>query len=248
MQMNKSKSNLQFESNITPTIIVPPKTKSYRDALVQPQTTMLKADTGATAHYIKQADALVLQNLSPTTTGPTVRLPNNTVMRPQLQGHLPITGIPKGSTKAHVFKDLQSASLLSVGQLCDSDCTAIFTKKDLNIFNRDNKVIIQGKRNNQDGLWDVHLTTQDTHPTHTANAILHIDKRTRSDLAQYLHACAFSPTKYTFLQAIKNGHFQSWPGLTYDLIAKHLPPSIATSKGHMKQEFQNLRSTQAIKI
>jgi hypothetical protein len=205
----------------------------------------LKADTGATAHYIKANDAGLLHALTTTKTGPSVRLPNNTTMQTQLRGHLPISNIPKQATQAHVFKDLQSASLLSVGQLCDSDCTAVFTKTDLQIFDTNKQVIIRGTRNFQDGLWDVHL--QQPSPSrveHTVNAILKIDKRSQSDLAQYLHACAYSPTKSTFLTAIRNGHFITWPGLTYDLINKHLTTTIATSKGHLKQEQRNIRTTQ----
>ncbi len=76
----------------------------------------------------------------------------------------------------------------------------------------------------------------------TANALLRYDK-SKSELAEYFHACCGSPTKSTFLQAIKQGNFATWPGLTHDLISKHLSPSIATSKGHLTQERQGLRST-----
>jgi hypothetical protein len=79
---------------------------------------------------------------------------------------------------------------------------------------------------------------------HYAHAILHIDKRSKSDLASYLHACAYSPKKSTFLTAIRNEHFTSWPGLTYDLINKHFNTTIATSKGHLRQEQKNIRTTQ----
>jgi len=73
----------------------------------------------------------ILHKLLPTNKGPAVRLPNNEIMQATLEGHLPLpTLLPPTSTKAHVFKELQSASLLSVGQLCDSDCVAIFTKTD----------------------------------------------------------------------------------------------------------------------
>ena len=73
------------------------------------------------------------------------------------------------------------------------------------------------------------------------NAILKIEKTSMKDLAQYIHACAYSPTKSTFLEAIKNGYFKTWPGLTYDLINKHLPDMVATSKGHLRQEQKNIR-------
>ena len=45
------------------------------------------------------------------------------------------------------------------------------------------------------------------------NVIIHKNK-TKTELAQYLHAYCFSPTQSTFIRAIKNGNFISWPGLT----------------------------------
>jgi hypothetical protein len=45
------------------------------------------------------------------------------------------------------------------------------------------------------------------------------------------------------LKAIRAGHFATWPGLTEDLVRKHLPKEIATVKGHLSQRRKNLRST-----
>jgi hypothetical protein len=67
--------------------------------------------------------------------------------------------------------------------------------------------------------------------------------KTKVELAQYHHAACFSPATSTFFKAINNGNFLSWPGLTADLIQNHLPLSMATVKGHLKQEFKNLCST-----
>jgi hypothetical protein len=53
----------------------------------------------------------------------------------------------------------------------------------------------------------------------------------------------FSPTKSAFLQAVKNGHLITWPGLTEQAINKHLKVKPATAMGHMKQRPQNIRST-----
>ena len=66
---------------------------------------------------------------------------------------------------------------------------------------------------------------------------------TARDLALYLHAACFSPTKDTFLTAIQKNHFLGWPGLTSSLIRKHLPVTTATIKGHLRQEQQGLQST-----
>ena len=46
---------------------------------------------------------------------------------------------------------LTNSSLLSVGQLCDNDCVAIFTKREM-FIRKDGRVILQGKRNFIDGL------------------------------------------------------------------------------------------------
>ena len=210
----------------------------------------MKADTGATGNYIRNEDALILNHVVDSTTGPHVRLPDNSIIKPTKSGHLPIPVLPQSATEAHVFPSLKSASLLSIGQLCDSNCSALFTKKDLTIFDSTNAPVLKGQRNETDGLWDVNLPSQQplepasspTQPKYSAHAVLNLNQ-TKSELARYLHAAAGCPTKSTFIQAINNGNFVTWPGLTSNLISKHLPPSIPTIKGHIKQEQQNLRST-----
>jgi hypothetical protein len=47
------------------------------------------------------------------------------------------------------------------------------------------------------------------------------------------------------LQAVKDGHLITWPGLTADAINKHLKLTPATAMGHMNhmsQRRQNIRS------
>jgi hypothetical protein len=56
-----------------------------------------------------------------------------------------------------------------------------------------------------------------------------------------LHKALFSPTKSALLQAFKNGHLITWPGLTEDAIHKHLKLTPATAMGHMNQRRQNIR-------
>jgi hypothetical protein len=55
----------------------------------------------------------------------------------------------------------------------------------------------------------------------------------QEELAMYYHQCLCSPPKSAMLKAIRNGQLKSFPGLTYELISKHLPESAATEKGHM---------------
>ena len=51
------------------------------------------------------------------------------------------------------------------------------------------------------------------------------------------------PPKSTLLKASCNKQLESISGLTYNLIAKYLPPSTATGKGHMVHRHQGLRLT-----
>jgi hypothetical protein len=67
--------------------------------------------------------------------------------------------------------------------------------------------------------------------------------RSTGALVHYLYKALFSPTKSALLQAVKNGHLLTWPGLTEDAINKHLKLTPATSMGHMNQRRQNIRST-----
>jgi hypothetical protein len=50
------------------------------------------------------------------------------------------------------------------------------------------------------------------------------------------------------LQAVKNGHLTTWPGLTEQAINKHLKMTPATTMVHMNQQFQNIRSTSKASI
>ena len=135
-----------------------------------------------------------------------------------------------------------------MGQLCDDDCVAIITKFDVEIL-KHNRVIITRLRDRTNGLWNIPLgpcppaqkSTKRSHPNQ-ANGILRKDI-TKSELSQYFQSTSFIPVKSTFIAAINNGHFNSWPGLFASLISKNIPQSPFTVKGRIDQEKKNLRST-----
>ena len=60
---------------------------------------------------------------------------------------------------------------------------------------------------------------------------------------RYLHAAVGFPTKDSWVKAIMNGNFATWPGLTVDIVKRHYPESVETLKGHLKKQRQNVRST-----
>ena len=206
--------------------------------------TIAEADSGASNHYVPTSykDALLHLKEAP---GPTVSSANGTTMQSLASGTLKLSKILSPTAqRAHVLNDLKTP-LLSMGQLCDNDCTIELSKTKLNVL-KNNNIIMQGKRNLQDGLWDIPLPPVTCElQQHHANILICRDK-SKSELAQYLHAACNSPSISTFIRAIKNNIFLSWPGLTADLITKHLPKSLATAKGHLQYERKNLQSTKEL--
>ena len=68
------------------------------------------------------------------------------------------------------------------------------------------------------------------------------DLKTNPELIRYYHAATGFPTKPTWLKAIKNGHYKSWPGLDRTIAVKYFPESVETWKGHGRKIKSGLRS------
>ena len=62
-------------------------------------------------------------------------------------------------------------------------------------------------------------------------------------LAEFIYKSCFSPPLSTFKKAINNNHFLGWPGIDDPTIKRYLIETMATAKGHLDQEQQNLQST-----
>ena len=267
-----------------------------------------KADSGTSNHFWREQDQGVLSNIGHE-NGPSVKLPNATTINDTKVGYIPLsTHLSKKAQKTRILKDLKSSSLISIGQLADDGCTTVIRDSTL-IVKKNNKIILKGKRNVRDNLYDIpiyqpHPNPKTTissdnylqpqlhsiykktallkkqicslksglisstpkkkqmpyHCNHISHKCLdtliqtekHKDQKinvilrkqqTHSDLAEFLHGCACSPVTSTFITAVNNNQFMSWPGLTTKLIKKHLPPNRATAKSHLHQESQHLQST-----
>ena len=77
------------------------------------------------------------------------------------------------------------------------------------------------------------------------NYIISQDKD-KTELAQYLHGCVFSPVISTFQKCIKKGNFISWPGIDNLNFKKLIKTTEPTLKGHLDQERKNVQSTKTI--
>jgi hypothetical protein len=146
------------------------------------------------------------------------------------------------ASKAHVFPGMAHHSLLSVGQLCDEGCIVTFQRDTVTICNSNNSKLLSGPRDDTIGLWRINLKHTNKHiPDPIANNVYEL--RNTGAVVHYLHKALFSPMKAAMLQAVKDGHLITWPGLTEDAINKHLKLTPATAMGHMNQRRQNILST-----
>jgi hypothetical protein len=137
---------------------------------------------------------------------------------------------------------LANHSLLSVGKLCNEVYIVTFKDASVTVCNSQKFQILSGPRDLDAGLWRINLK-QDNQQIHQPVANNVYELRNTGALVHYLHKALFSPTKSALLQAVKNGHLVTWPGLTEDAIHKHLKLTPATVMGHMNQRRQNIRST-----
>ena len=119
-----------------------------RDKPTSSTTIIAKGDSAASNHYLKPKDAHILLDKHKA-TGPPVSLPNSDLISSNEAGWLPIPKLSKEATHASVLPQLKTSSLISLGQLCDDDCTVLLHKKKLFAV-KDNELLLQGNRNHQD--------------------------------------------------------------------------------------------------
>ena len=182
---------------------------------------------------------------------------------------LAIPGIPSRHARTGHIIPRFTNNLLSLGKLCNANCTAYIDKHKLEVHNKEGNKILHGTCDSAGPrLWRVDIAVQPD-PTPTAPpptpilrtetittpkppcsaTKLHVqtlDLPNTPALIAYLHATAGYPVKQTWLDAIKRGAYTSWPGLTYKLAARHCPDSDETLLGHMTQPRQHIRSTHAV--
>jgi hypothetical protein len=171
-------------------------------------------------------------------------MPNGTTIQSSHTCNLFLTGLLPQAQQAHIIPGLVHNSLISVGKLCDNGCSVTFTQ-DQFMVSKDKKCIMHGSRDPKSRLWRVDLKQKFEKQEVQCNDAH--DNNNQKDLINYLHAACFSPVKSTWITAIKNGNFLSWPGLTEHAVEKHLSKSTATTKGHLNQQRKNARTTK-IKI
>ena len=204
-------------------------------------------DSGATSHFVRVSDNL--PQIGPSSK--IVNLPNGTTIQALHRARLPFNKLSDRAREAHVLPDLKAHSLISVPKLSDEGYITLFMDGQKGVvvyranditFTVTNEPVLQGCRDIS-GLWKI---TSSKHETGSAKQQLNknvYDLPSTEAAIRILHAAAGFPVKATWITAIKNGHYDTWPNLTAELADKYFPESAATQKGHMKKQRQNVRST-----
>jgi hypothetical protein len=197
-------------------------------------------DSGCTGHFLLVNSPCL--NKVKSRTPLTVRLPNGATMDSSHTAELDIPEFNVAAYKSHVFPVMANHSLLSVGHLCNEGYIVTLKHASVTICNSQKYQILHGPRDLDTGLWRINLKQTNNHiPDPIANNVYELSNT--GALVHYLHKALFSPTKSALLQAVKDGHLITWPGLTEDAIHKHLKLTPATAMGHINQRRQNIRST-----
>jgi hypothetical protein len=169
-----------------------------------------------------------------------------------------IPGLPT-VLMGYIMPDVTSASLFGIRVLCKAGCTVVFNDNKCQvIYNR--KIIHTGYKDPASKIWTLLILlvdeVQTTHdaahysplspcvsstPHHAINFSYH--RTTKENNVNFMHQSLCNPPKSLLLAAICQGFLLGAPHLSIKAIAKYLPPSLATSKGHMKQPRKGLCST-----
>lgn len=148
--LNKIKINKNL---ITPSLVPPIQTKLI----------ITKGDSAALQHYWQETDKHVLKNLQPT-SGTSVILPDGDILLETEKGAINISD--KLTTKAQtaiILQNLDSLSLISLGQVCNDNCTIVLNSdslyaaktKDIAINVDKKRKMMKWTQNYTDGLYDI---------------------------------------------------------------------------------------------
>ena len=167
---------------------------------------MVYPDTAATGHFVPQAcpgTNIKHEQIK-------VQCANNSTMTSTVTIALNIPALPPPLTKATAFKEMTKA-LLSVPVLCDGDMEVTFRKNNMEVKDKNNNVLIQGKRDTESPLWIIPIVPEEkqlanniknSQSLHQANSAYH--QNTLPKLTAYLHSCVGSIPPKTWIKAINN--------------------------------------------
>ena len=209
-------------------------------------------DTGTSHHNLALGDGDPQNYIPYASNAAQVMISNGDNITAHARYNLQLPNVSKQASEADILPSLKH-SLISVGQLCNDDCSATFSKHRCTIYNKHKKPVITGIRNPQTGLYEQQIAAQHQRQCNDQHILVHnkqtnqqsnatLPTTTLQEHIKYLHQCAFPPTTRTWIQAVKKGHFKTRPGVTVDAIQRYFPKSETTTLGQLDQQRKNIQS------
>ena len=162
------------------------------------------ADSGTTGHYI--TPKIPCTNKHTATQPIPIKMPNVEIITLSYIALLPQHNLPDKARQAHIFPGLQKP-LISIGTLCDNNCTAVFDEKRVTIYDKSTRqIVMQGHRDPNITLYIINMAAplramEEQHIPDTLRANHVYETKSKQELTLFYHAACFSPTKRTFVDA-----------------------------------------------
>ena len=137
-------------------------------------------------------------------------------------------------------------SLVVIGDLYDASYTLTFAKHEFTVYRPYRDTILAVWRDQTGNkLWqsalrpDQQPAQQTNLHTSTAASFVAFDLPNAKALVLFYHAAAGFPVKSTWLEAIKEGEYSTWPGLSHNTASKILPQC---GQNHQRKYHSNAPS------
>ena len=208
------------------------------------------ADTGTTGHYLTLNSSC--SNKRKAIYPLPIQMPNGEIIKSTHTALLNHQDLPFQAKQAHIFPGIKKA-MLSIGTFCEHSCEATFNNKSVHINNKQSgRTIMRGTRDAHTNFYMLSLTQQNNLMTEFKTPDEYFagsayEWKSKKTLVEYHHTSCWSPTNLGWGKSITKKHFTSWPGLSVELVQKHLKkkihhtwappataegPQIHTRKGH----------------
>jgi hypothetical protein len=206
------------------------------------------ANTGTTSFFLTKGAPC--QNKRLAVNPVSMTLPDGQKIMSTHVCNIIILGLPTVLT-GHIMPDRTTASLFGIRVLCKAGCQVLFNDNQCQVI-YNGKVILTGYKDPVSNLWTLPIipvnrawTTLDAqHQSplgpcrsgalhHAINFSYH--QTTKESNVKFMHQSLCNTPKSSLLATIQRGFLHGAPHFSKKAIAKYLPPSPATSKGHIKQ-------------
>ena len=133
------------------------------------------ADSGTTGHYITPTTPCT--NKQTATQPIPIKMPNGEIITSSHIALLPQHNFPDKARQAHIFTG-QKKPLISIGNICENNCIAVFDEKRVTIYDKSTRqIVMQGHRDPNTTLYMINMAAplramKEQHiPTHSGQTM-----------------------------------------------------------------------------